>query len=769
MGCTSSKKQLGTSLSKTTTGDINFNDEIKHFVFLIADDVGQNVLAKQRDLYKCGDFLNNPLPIDTASTPNRAEVLLQLLHTVGDNPLKQAYLLQSVECQSANVLCSVAASGIGKTHMVYALGLSDVYAIVIRVGLQTGGLSQPWSTLKTNIEEVYRHSGDQSLNLDRVSICMSFIRLLILCYVDITIKVISIVLNSKQIEREYLPEIILRFHRNGKSERLIEQFFTEKIQLILNNNQSRKSCQQFIKSSRNEIDKQISSFTFPVRPFFICFDEIQVLMHECSNCFFSTTDYCNQRQKNETKSDCCIATNDDGTAASRDLFDATFYVMTEVLTQEKWTVFMTGTYFSLNLADSSPCGFSSARGGKIAKVFPTGIITVLDMQKILQFYWNIPDEIFENPIVVDLLSKFYGRPLLFADGVFKIMCNEIMQNRIVTTTTITADWLSDHLRKGYAEMKQHFQNMFQRLVLAQHVIPNESHYSTAALIPNLIDHFLFHNEFRLSEVKDQVIASGLLGFQETEDGTCVAREEPLVRDAIVSTTINLLKERYNDVVQVVANASRIKTNSKGDSIEYLVVLDLALRSRLEYANEKKSLTLGKYLAQFGIHYSTLDLWDISSNISPKKYSSRDNQTFFRAFSDSKSIDYAFYGIDQYCGVDMAFQVSHSTEKRKGLVIFSLKNEVKTSLMDLSLTLHPATQYLNNYPRKMLLHEISPWRVTCMTSSVPHLEDHFNFFVNETFEDTTSWIRVGLIAVSIDDKSAEISKNLCDNDDFFWDP
>jgi hypothetical protein len=115
---------------------------------------------------------------------------------------------------------------------------------------------------------------------------------------------------------------------------------------------------------------------------------------------------------------------------------------------------------------------------------------------------------------------------------------------------------------------------------------------------------------------------------------------------------------------------------------------------------------------------------------------------------------------------MAFQVSHSTEKRKVKVIFSLKNEVKTSLMDLSRTLHPATQYLNNYPRKMLLHEISPWRVTCMTSSVPHLEDHFNFFVNESFEDTTSWIRVGLTAVSIDDKSAEISKNLCDNDDLF---
>ena len=92
-------------------------------------------------------------------------------------------------------------------------------------------------------------------------------------------------------------------------------------------------------------------------------------------------------------------------------------------------MFMTGTDFSLECASASPPGFSSARGGKIVKVLPQCNMTIAHMKEILQYYWNISDEILEDSEVVVKLQRFCGRPLLFVDGVFKPMCDEFMKNQ----------------------------------------------------------------------------------------------------------------------------------------------------------------------------------------------------------------------------------------------------------------------------------------------------------------------------------------------------
>jgi hypothetical protein len=187
-------------------------------------------------------------------------------------------------------------------------------------------------------------------------------------------------------------------------------------------------------------------------------------------------------------------------------------------------------------------------------------------------------------------------------------------------------------------------------------------------------------------------------------------------------------ERYNETVDIIAHATRIYYDSKGDFVQYLIALDLCLRCRLEQFQHKKPLTVSSYFSRFGIQYPNLDVWNKIRKIRPIAHSD-DKRTFFRTFLDNSAVDTVYYKITQHCGCDLALNVTHCTEDKSCLVVIQVKNESRTSLKDFSITLHPATQYLNNYPREMLIHDISPWRVTQMTSSIIHLQDHLSFFTD----------------------------------------
>jgi hypothetical protein len=73
-----------------------------------------------------------------------------------------------------------------------------------------------------------------AFTLDVASVCMKYIRLLILCYMDATLQVMSNVCSSKHriSKKDTLPEVLLRFHRNAKTEEIINRLFSEKIESI---------------------------------------------------------------------------------------------------------------------------------------------------------------------------------------------------------------------------------------------------------------------------------------------------------------------------------------------------------------------------------------------------------------------------------------------------------------------------------------------------------------------------------------------------------
>lgn len=754
MGCSSSKQNEASLVASAPSTCVVVPRPIEDFVDRIFVDLCTNkLLEKQRELFKCGDFLVRPLPVDTASTPKRTEVLTQFIHTIDKNPLQGAHeSMTTTECQSASVLCSVAASGTGKTHMVYTLGQSSVYAVLIRVGLQSGDLSAPWSSLSTRISRDMKTRNDLD-ELDLASVCMSHIRLLILSYLEATVRVITYAQASKM-SLDQLPEILLRFHRNGMAENIIDDIYQENMKTYyLQPMPSRDVYRESIKEYREELVRRLRALDLQ-RPMFICFDEIQVLINRFSTTFFGTEHYKSLRDGIE----------EDGREGRkrRDLFYATFYIMMEIVLTEKWTVFMTGTYFSLNLADASSSGFSPARGGKISKVSPNGSLTFLDMKVILQHYWKIPDDVVEHEKVRALMEGFRGRPLLFAEGVFKTLCDATIfpSQEFGPFASVTVESMVRLLEEGQRKLRFHFSGMMGRLFSSNRVIPGVPASTTKGLIGVLVNHFLFQHELNLKRVKDQAIASGLLGFREAENGELDVADEPLVRQAIVTFIYDCLKEDYDTNLEIIARDSYDQYNSKGDFAEFLVALDLALRSNVE-----QPLSLAAYLKHFGIDCPALDVWMISSDILPVAHRENTKATsFFQSFTDDAVVDKVFYNIPQICGCDVALKVTHSSEANSSrLVVFQLKNTEKMSLKELTCTLHPATQYIQNYSRDMLLHCTSPWRVSQMTPSVPHLQDHLNLFSDSETPGwlVSDWIRVGLVAGVVPDGARDLSSCLCD--------
>jgi chromosomal replication initiation ATPase DnaA len=156
MGCTISNRNQSAATTTETLflPDVEMspgiNEEIDEFVARIAGELGttKDVLANQRRRFHCEE-----LPLDSAPTPNRADLgVTQLIHTIGNNALHAApeSTNHTTEYQSGtNVLCSVAASGMGKTHLAYT-SANVYYSIIIRVGLPHGQPTKPRSTLAKN-------------------------------------------------------------------------------------------------------------------------------------------------------------------------------------------------------------------------------------------------------------------------------------------------------------------------------------------------------------------------------------------------------------------------------------------------------------------------------------------------------------------------------------------------------------------------------------------------------------------------------------------
>jgi hypothetical protein len=123
---------------------------------------------------------------------------------------------------------------------------------------------------------------------------------------------------------------------------------------------------------------------------------------------------------------------------------------------------------------------------------------------------------------------------------------------------------------------------------------------------------------------------------------------------------------------------------------------------------------------------------LDPHIRPVKFSQPGIHTFFRLFLNSSGVlDYTslYFDIPQVCRCDLACCEKHISddENLSRLMEVQAKNEITTSIAALFMTLHPGTQYLNNWSRKYLIAGISPWRGSQMSGIESQLQDHIAFF------------------------------------------
>jgi hypothetical protein len=93
------------------------------------------LLEHQRSRLACGTFLKNPLPFDTCSSSTMS-LMLQLLENIGndDNIFYTSIVSSAIgDVQAAQIFAATAASGMGKTHLAYAVGRKNIYSLIIRV------------------------------------------------------------------------------------------------------------------------------------------------------------------------------------------------------------------------------------------------------------------------------------------------------------------------------------------------------------------------------------------------------------------------------------------------------------------------------------------------------------------------------------------------------------------------------------------------------------------------------------------------------------
>lgn len=126
--------------------------------------------------------------------------------------------------------------------------------------------------------------------------------------------------------------------------------------------------------------------------------------------------------------------NDPDPGGQRSLFYSLMIVLSRLGIQQRWYPYITGTSFTmkyvLNAASMSLKMRTEAQG-----CAPIHLFRVNDMEFILNHYFNLPNDFIDDP-TRDLLRQFEGRPVLFVEGVWHPLLDEVTS----TSTLPSAEW-----------------------------------------------------------------------------------------------------------------------------------------------------------------------------------------------------------------------------------------------------------------------------------------------------------------------------------------
>jgi len=576
----------------------------------------------------CGNVVTcyrvrRPLPVDTASN-SQWQLLPQLIRTVGsDATVMFEHVVASTASgvQSAKIMCACAASGLGKTHLAYAVGLEHAYTVFIRVAHQGEAagraiLTKPWDALYMRLAELDRarkcSAAAHGMDVDTraAKSAFSLLELLIHCHVDATLGALEAGIAQGVVLAKSLRELALRFNRNNVADGIVEQLFQDNtvkwaepltasmpdgttISITGVNNECIASYRTALMARCAALPHSAGETSPRI---LLCFDEVGTLVDLLPNLFMLQA---SRSPMYDTTGAAAVAGPSDGNCVAAEagipgggmcrggLFDAVGCLMCDLARRTGWAQFMTGTAPSISEFQTSGTIHSPARGSTML-VAPSVRLSVDQMRETLQYYWDIPAPVLNDARVAKVLEGCVGRPLFFVDAVFTPIYSYVATAGALPEPlrAFTADAVADRLQAGYNRTLRTFAMRMEQLLGGTTVLPGGTGETTLALVPPLVEALLFRLPLKLGGRNHlhEAIATGLVPAAATERGDAVqvidVAAEPLVQRALTSVLDRIIERDHLRIVRLIAPATHpVAGTPAGEVAERFVAIELALRSR----------------------------------------------------------------------------------------------------------------------------------------------------------------------------------------------
>ena len=725
------------------------------------------------------EIIRSPLPVDTT----RGIVLMpQLLGSWGPDLQHFASVVATVGGpQEGNVIICSAASGIGKTHLAYAWGVqfgSSIIGQVITSDL-CGDIAPPFALLLTQLRPLLTVPPGHD---DAVATAaFLFVRLALLSFVHFSVLSLrALRATHPEVSTGDLRQVLLRMHRNGKTDALVTDIFKTLLARLRVKKWQAQDTDIFaldpIALDDYETSLSIAATDTMGSVVLLTVDEAHELMRR-RECDGVASLFLSQRAEGGTSSVGRVS----AFPAPRSLFYAVVHELSRLRTVHGWSVYVTGTALSMRRVLESSSASIATRCHPIVFA-PEHRLGVPDIILILCNYWAI-DDVLADPTVCQRLRDFVGRPQLFVAGVFRPLFVFVHEKRRLPTALEFVELLNNSFRTCVLERKL----FFLKLLEGNSTVAVDG-AGTMAFLPLLFRAAVMDDgviTLRNDDHLAAAICTGLLAVSSAASpGTVNMRDEPIIYESIRAAMLDTVQEwRVLDVLMRSSQSTPVF--AKGGALEIAISWHVALMcTRVtdpSLADVLQSLGVERrhippdcaawVVRATRVHNDDLGQGHEAGEITPfQRY-------FFKAdgsINDSQVV----YNIPAAQGGDIALLVSRiaPVEKagvadRSGIiggrqyrpVIFQCKNEEHAlTVAKTLLTLHPGTQFLQNWARERLLrlpHRAFPDAVQkgwCEWEALSR-DDRRGFL-------TRNWVRIAVVARPLDDKIPDFSLAAAVTDD-----
>lgn len=488
-------------------------------------------LALQQATY--GPGIRSPIPMDSVAS-SHPFVVYQLLHFRGNAAASAEAIMDrssaedrisrsSSRSRCSRIFCAAGSRGIGKTHLAYSLS-STKLSVTIRIAV-IGGLSAPWQALVDTLTAFDRaHPVDQAdfpAVVAKAKVALRLVRLLILCYMELSLCVIEGVG-----EEDQKRELLLRFHRNGRSDGLVTRLFHAHCATMAVSDGSLCAVLDDALLQQHE-ERIIARASRLQQTFFLCFDEIHPLRDWFPRMFIKRSAH------EELVQGGGLGAGGHSHSSSRGLVYGLCCCLASITARTNWLMYITGTHLSLAHFHCDADDELASVRAHCVNICPNYLLEYGDLVKMIQHYVHCDDMLFEDDRVKAKLQLFVGRPYIFEQGVLSGIFGIIL-HCTEPFISLSAAVLLDIMVPGYNGEVSRYRYQFERLLEA-----SQRHSPTRSLFSGMLRSAIFSKAIIIDDhFAHEAIHSGVLALSINDASlglsqTCIdLAAEPIVLYAL---------------------------------------------------------------------------------------------------------------------------------------------------------------------------------------------------------------------------------------------